>query len=365
MSRLLRQRTVGQILPQEVLAAHSACAGAAAAVGRGEGLVQVHVDAVKAHIAGAHHAHDGVEVGAVVVAQAACLVDEAGDLQDVLIKDTHGVGVGQHQTGGILAQGGPEGVQIHAAVRAGGDVHHVVAAHGGGGGVGAVGAVGDDDLGALVVAAGVMILLDEQHTGELTVGAGGGLERHVVHAGDLAEILRRGVQHLLHTVQILRRRQGVYVGKAGQRRHLLVNAGIVLHGAGAEGVEAAVHAVYLLAKLGIVAGDIRFAHLRQEGLRLAPQGRGQGDTLHIAGGQNGAAASGNALFKDQLHFASTSFTTETALSSCSLETFSVAHHRMPSPPRGRPPRISACANAARTFSRSGRRVTNSWKKSPV
>ena len=209
-----------------------------------------------------------------------------------------------------------------------------------------------------------MVLLDQQHAGELTVCAGGRLEGHAVHAGDLAEILRRGVQYLLHAPAILRRRQGMHAREAGQRRHLLVDTGIVLHGAGAQGIEAAVHAVYLLAKLRVVAGDVRFAHLRQGGLRLSPQGCGQRNRRYIAGRQNGAAASGDALFKDQLHFASTSFTIETALSSCARETFSVAHHSTPSSPMGRPPRISPSASAERTSSRLGIWVTNSWKYAP-
>ena len=116
--------------------------------------------AVKAHVAGTNHAHNGVEVGTVIVAQTAGLVNKARDLQDVLVEDAHGVGIGEHQSGGILAQYGTEGIQIHAAILAGGDVHHVVAAHGGGGGVGAVGTVGHDDLRALFVAPGIVVLLD-------------------------------------------------------------------------------------------------------------------------------------------------------------------------------------------------------------
>ena len=153
--------------------------------------------------------------------------------------------------------------------------------------------------------------------------------------------------------------------KAGQGCHLLVDAGIILHSAGAQRIETAVHAVDLLDKLRIVAGDVRLAHFRQGGLFLAPQGIGQGYALHIAGGQNGAPAAGHALFKDQLHLASTSFTMETALSSWARETFSVAHHRTPSSPTGRPPRMSPSARAERTASRRGIWVTNSWKYSPV
>ena len=65
---------------QHGLAAHRAAARAAAPVGGGEGLVEVQVDAVKPHVPGPDVAHDGVEVGPVVVAQAAGVVDDLGDL---------------------------------------------------------------------------------------------------------------------------------------------------------------------------------------------------------------------------------------------------------------------------------------------
>ena len=51
-------------------------AGAAAAVRLAEGLVQVDVDDVEAHVAGARVAHHRVEVGAVVVERPARLVDQ-------------------------------------------------------------------------------------------------------------------------------------------------------------------------------------------------------------------------------------------------------------------------------------------------
>ena len=193
------------------------------------------MDAVKAHVAGADDAHNGVEVGPVVVAQAAGLMDQPGDLQNVFVEDAHGVGVCQHQAGGIVPQGRAQAVQVHAAVGAGGDVHHLIAAHSRRGGVGAMGRVGHDDLGALVVAPGVVILLDQQDAGELAVSACRRLEGHAVHAGDLAEIFPGGVQHMAHTGQGLPGGQGMAVGEARQGRHLLVDAGIVLHGAGAQG----------------------------------------------------------------------------------------------------------------------------------
>src|SRR5204862_6002579 len=89
---------------------HRAGARAAAAVGDGEGLVQVHVHDVEPHVAGASHTQDGVQVGAVVVEQAADLVRGRGDLGDVLLEETEGVGVGEHDPGDVgveaLAEGG-------------------------------------------------------------------------------------------------------------------------------------------------------------------------------------------------------------------------------------------------------------------
>ena len=364
MAGLLRQGGMRQIGDQEILAAHGACAGTAAAMRRGEGLVQVHVDAVKAHVAGADDAHNGIEVGPVVVAQAAGLMDQTRDLQDVFVEDAHGVGVGEHQTGGIVPQGRAQAVQVHAAVGAGGDVHHLIAAHGRRGGVGAMGRVGHDDLGALVVAPGIVILLDQQDAGELAVGSGGRLEGHAVHAGDLAQVLLRGVQHMAHTRQGLPGGQGVAAGEARQSCHLLVDAGIVLHGAGAQGVEAAVDAVYLVAQLRIVAGDVGLAELGQVGLRLPAQGLRQGDGVHVAGRQDGAPAAGHALFKNQLHLSSTSLTMDTASSSSRRLTFSVAHHRTRSSPRGRPPRIPRRSRASSSSWLRGIFRTNSWKYAP-
>ena len=51
-------------------------AGSAAAVRRGEGLVQVEVHHVDAQIARADDAQQGIQVGAVAVDQAAAVVDD-------------------------------------------------------------------------------------------------------------------------------------------------------------------------------------------------------------------------------------------------------------------------------------------------
>ena len=61
----------------------------------------------------------------------------------------------------------------------------------------------------------VLILLDEQHAGELAVGAGRRLEGHIRHAGDLAEILLGGVDDLLAASHRSLRGQGMDAGEAG------------------------------------------------------------------------------------------------------------------------------------------------------
>ncbi len=81
--------------------ADRAGAGAAAAVGRGKGLVQVevqHVHAQGPHVDDAHH---GVHVGPVAVDQPALGVHDGGDLADVLLEQPQGVGVGDHDAGGV------------------------------------------------------------------------------------------------------------------------------------------------------------------------------------------------------------------------------------------------------------------------
>ena len=304
-------------------------AGAAAAVRRGERLVQVQVDAVKAHVAGAHDAHDGVQIRAVIVAQAARLVDKTRDLQNVFVKNADCVRVRQHQARGVVAEHGLERLEIDAAVRRGRDIHDLIAAHGSCSRVRAMRGIRNDDLRALLVAAGIVILLDEQHAREFAVRTGSGLERHAVHARDLTQILLRKLQHTTAALHRVGGGQRMDARKARQRGHFLVDPGIILHGAGAERIEAAVHAVDVVVQLRIVAAEVLLAQLRQNGSLRAAQGLRQRCLLDVTRREDAAAAAGNASLKDQLHLLSTSFTMAMVRSSASRGTFSVAHHRMP------------------------------------
>ncbi len=96
--------------------AHCACAGAAAAVRGGECFVQVHVDYVEAHVSRSHLAENRVEVGAVVVQQAACGVNDSGDFFDPAFEDAEVEGVGEHDARGLWADCGLQRFEIDVAI---------------------------------------------------------------------------------------------------------------------------------------------------------------------------------------------------------------------------------------------------------
>ena len=158
-----------------------AASGTAAAVRLAERLVQVVVHRIESHQAGVGLAEDGVEVGPVVVHLAAGGVHDGRRLGDVRLEHSEGARIGDHHGAGVVAHDRSERVEVEAAVGTAGNLHDGASAHGGAGGIGSVGGVGDDHLGTLRFTKGAMILLDAADGGELTLGTGDGLQRHLVH----------------------------------------------------------------------------------------------------------------------------------------------------------------------------------------
>ena len=114
----------------------------------------------------------------------------------------------------------------------------------------------------LVVAALLVVGLDHQNAGELTVGPCRGLQADPVHARDVEEGLLGLVhqaEHTLHFVFCLVRMQ---VAEAREAGHLLVEFGVVLHGAGAQWIEPGVDRVVKVRQSGEVAHDLELAELR-------------------------------------------------------------------------------------------------------
>ena len=214
-------------------------------------------------------AHEGVEVGSVHVEVRAVLVEQFGDLLDLFLIDPQGVGVRHHEgrdvTVEILFHRGRREVPL----RTGGNLFDIVSGEVGRGGVGPVGGVGDQyDL------PGVAVLLqplpDQEHSGQLPMGPGGGDQCEVGKTGEGAQRLLQGFDNL--QVPLDKPVGGVGVGEEHptQGGDLLVDLRVVLHRTGAEGVKAFVQGVVQVGELGVVADDLHLRDLRKQG-RLLPE----------------------------------------------------------------------------------------------
>ena len=145
-------------------------------MGRAERLVDVEVHDVEAGLAGLEPAQDGVEVGAVHVGQRAGLVDRVEQLADPRLEQAERRGVGDHHRGRPRPEGGPERVDVDAAVGGRRDGDRLEAGHRRGRRVRAVRAVRDEHLVALGVAARAVVGADHQDPGQLALRPGRGLE---------------------------------------------------------------------------------------------------------------------------------------------------------------------------------------------
>ena len=183
---LLPEDRQGQKRREGLLHRDRAGARAAAAVRGGEGLVEVVLHDIEAHVAGPGHAEQRVHVGAVAVDQSPLRVDDRGDLGHVALEQPQGVRVRDHDGGDVLVHGRGHGLGVEAAVRAGGELDRPVAVERRGSRVGPVGGVGDEHLLARV-APRLVVGADHHEAAQLALGAGGRREGGGVHAGDLGQ----------------------------------------------------------------------------------------------------------------------------------------------------------------------------------
>jgi hypothetical protein len=133
--------------------------------------VQVEVQHVHPEVTDVDDAHDGVHVGAVAVDQAALGMNDVGHLTDVVFEQPQGVGVGDHDAGGVLVHQFRHRFGQQNPIRTGFDWHGLKAAQGGAGRVGAVGRVRDKDFGAWLALVFV-VGGEDQHTGQFALGTG-------------------------------------------------------------------------------------------------------------------------------------------------------------------------------------------------
>ena len=180
-------------------AADGADARTAAAVGHGEGLVEVEVAHVRADESRVGEAHLGVHIGAVHIEEAAVAVDDVDDLADADLEHAVGGRIGDHHAGEFVARGGSlfsQFFHVDVAVVVAADEHDVEAAHRRRSGVGAVGGGGDDHHAAAGAVVGVEVAADGHQAGVFTRGAAVGLQRAAGEARDHGQVVLEFVDHL-------------------------------------------------------------------------------------------------------------------------------------------------------------------------
>ena len=222
-----------------------------------EGLVQVQVRDVRAEGTRTGQADHRVQVRPVHVDLAAGGVHQLAHLGDVVLEHPVGGRVGHHDRGqpvGVLGDLGLQVGQVHLAlVAAGGHHHHLHAGQHRGGCVGAVRAGRDQADRAIGLAPALVVAADRQQPGELTLGAGVGLQRDRVVAGDLAQPALQVGDQLGVAVELAGRRERVDVGEAGVGHRLHLGRPVQLHGARAERDHAAIQSVIAIGQPAQVA----------------------------------------------------------------------------------------------------------------
>ena len=271
--------------------AHSDRAGtrAAAAVRAGEGLVRVVVHEVDPHVAGPDDAQDGVHVGAVEIEQGTAVVDQPGDLANLGVEEAGRIGVGDHEHGRLIAELGFEVVEIDQATAVTLDRDRFEAGQMCGGRVGAVGTVGNQNLGAPLAPFSEIGRGDEERR-QLPLCAGRRLQADRVQSGDLGQNSlqleqnrEQSLERCLVLVRVLR-------AEARERGQPLVPLGVVLHRARAKRIEVGVDRHVERRQIRVMADDVELPQLGQGG---RPGGavnigneRRQGPVGHVGRGQD-------------------------------------------------------------------------------
>ena len=174
----------GQTVFQSFAHSHRSCSRSASTVRGREGLVQVDVHHVKAHIAGATGAQHRVEVGTIVVHQCAALVHHLCYFGDAALKESQCVGVGHHHGSHLFIEQFLEMSHIHSAICQALHLNDIQSAYRGRGGIGAMGRIGHDDLGSLGVAPLFVIGTYHHQSCQLAVSSSKGFQREGCQSGD-------------------------------------------------------------------------------------------------------------------------------------------------------------------------------------
>lgn len=246
--------------------------------GGGKGFVQVQVHHVESHVSRTGIAEDGVGIGSVVVKQSPCLMDDAGNLQNVSVEQTERRRIGQHQGGGIRPYRLPERFEIDLAVLVGGNRDTLKPGDGSRGRICTVGYVRYQHLGPLFPAR-LMIGPDHQQACPFSLSSRSRLQRDLVHPRDGLQLLLQMVHQLQRPLHGLLRLVRMNGRKSAQLGHFFISLRVVLHRAGAKRDKTIVNSVVSAGQSRIMPDDIQFAHFRQLGPLRSDVGQRQ-NVLH-------------------------------------------------------------------------------------
>jgi hypothetical protein len=148
--------------------------------------------------------HDAVEVGVVVEAEPAGVVDDLHPAVDLRVVDPHVVGLLNHERGRPLRDGGLERIQRRVAVLLERQRDDLEAGRGGGGGVARMRLDGRDDLVAPTELTARRVVGARDHRVRVGgVGAAAGLEHELIHPGHSAQEEIQPVDELEHALKHL------------------------------------------------------------------------------------------------------------------------------------------------------------------
>ena len=246
-------------------------------------------------------------------------VGNVADLFDMRVEQAEGVGAGHHDRRHFIVHGFFEKFQIHVAIRCGRHGDDLIPGDGCRGGVGAVRRVRNYHVFLFgPVAPGCVVSRNQHDAGHLAMGAGQRLGGNLIHAGNVRQHLPQIMQHPQSSLaQCHAPRQKRCHGVVGceQGGGVFQHFGVIFHGAGTERVEVGIHRKIAPGKIGKMAHQIKLGNLSQAGTFLTKQGGGKsGGGRYIRCRQSDTAPTGDGLFINQLHNATSSSLTNRSIS---------------------------------------------------
>ena len=211
--------------------------GSSSSVGNAESLVEVQVANISTDGSRAGKSNLSVHVGSVHVNLSSSIVDAVADLDDVLLEDSKGGRVGDHEASEVVAVLCNLGLEVlHVAVTLvvvvnDNDLH---AGHGGRSRVGTVGRLWDEADVPVPLTLFGEVVLDAKETSELSGGAGVGLGGDSGEACDLTQVPVEVLDHLVVTLDLVVRGEGVDVRGLVPSNGDHLGSSVQLHGAGAK-----------------------------------------------------------------------------------------------------------------------------------